>query len=149
MAESKFFSDARAQVTPTRLVLDGVFYSTGGLRSAQVVETTPDRRLGYALLTAGISLLLVALVPLVLFLALFSERTNLLANLFPIIFIALTAGLGLWLLNLGRKNLKSHRTNYLLALVGTGGQTETIRSRDRVYLQNIATAINEALQSRR
>jgi|GEM_PF-1953766 len=147
MSENTFFADERVQVTNSLLVVDGITYAVANISTINLQETPPDRRKGIALLVAGVALLLIGLIPLVLFLGIFSGRTSLGANIFPLIFISLTILLGGFLAYAGQKSLTNPRPDFTLVLTNRSGRIEALSSKNSGYLQQISVALNKALSS--
>jgi hypothetical protein len=85
-------------------------------------------------------------VPLVLLLATLSERTNVGALLFPLIFITLTSLLGLVLLNGSRKCFKDKHSLFTITLDTQNGRISVLSSKNQAYLQKIVGAIQQAIK---
>jgi hypothetical protein len=134
-------------VTSSRLVVDGITYAVTNISAVNLQETPSDRRKGIALLVAGVALILIGLIPLVLFLGIFSDRTNLGANIFPVIFISLTVILGGFLAYAGQKSLTNPRPDFTLVLTNRSGRVEAFSSKNSGYIQQIFAALNKALGS--
>ncbi|MEI7556534.1 DUF6232 family protein [Candidatus Chlorohelix sp.] len=145
MSSTPFFLDERVQITPNLITVDGVNYAVSGIRQAKLVEASPDRQKGLALLIAGVTCLLIAAVPLSIMLATFSAKTSLTTLSLEIIFITLTTLIGLALLFASRKTLTANHPRYILKLVTAQGEINALTTREHAYIEKIVAAIQCAI----
>ncbi len=145
MEEITFYEDERIQITGLRVVVDGVTYSTANIDGPSMFVRQVDRKNGIALVVAGLVCLLIAVVPVALLVGTLSTRTHFGALIFPLVFIILTVGLGLALLNAGRLSLLDARQTFTLVFNSHGSKIEALSSRDRAYVEKLVAAINQAI----
>lgn len=118
MNETVVFDENNVKVTNTRFIVDGQTYAMNGVTSVKRFEKKPPR----------IVPILVALIGL-----------GAMAGSFLIGVIIVAAAVGIW---------KIQKAQYSVLLSTSSGDAQALTSPDRVYIERVISALNDAIVNR-
>ena len=121
MEETTFFNESGLTVTNSRFVVPGQTYAMSGVTSIRTEEYPPPRK--WPSIITGIGVLLV----------LGGKDTIIVA------LILIAIGVMWW---------RSQKTTYNIVLSSASGETDAFTSTDEKYVDNLVSALNDAIISR-
>ena len=140
--ETPLFNDdpSRITITPTLAIFGGATYPIKHISSVSARVNNPGRAIPFSLIAVGVTML--ALTVLMGLAALFYEDSS---GLFG---IGSCGALGFWIFLTGIVVWYSGKTSYEIRISHTGGEVRVFTSVDRVLIQSIVHAINQAIVQR-
>jgi len=138
-ADPTYYSDNEGvRITQSRLIIPGrnkhegpSTFSMANITSVKMKRNEPKRWIGILFFVIGIIFLVIGLTTD------YSE-----------IFTTIITGLGVIFIVLGIAMIILFKPRYCLQVSSASGETEPLESRDQDYINNVITAINEALIKR-
>jgi hypothetical protein len=115
--EIAFYQDGSVKVTPPRFVTNSKTYAIRNISSVHVFEIVKSRKLPVAMIVIGLLLLL-------------SDELRI---------------AGFFILALGVLLLFAIKNEFAVRITTNSGETNSITSKDKMYVQKIVDALNEAI----
>lgn len=126
MEETTFYSENAVQVTSSRVVMPGATYALRNISSVRTLEFKPSHTLDIALIIIGVIILLIG-----------ASAKSAGAVLFGLVLAG--AGVALFV---------TKKPEYVVKLGTNAGEQDGFRSKDKLSIDKIVNAINEAIISK-